>query len=68
MYQQACGGNLVVDDVQHHRHLHQRLALPADPLAAHVALDPELARLVVDLRGNVLADALQLTTATAGGR
>jgi hypothetical protein len=38
----------------------------ADPLAADVALNPELARGVVELFADVLADALELATACLG--
>ena len=58
MGRQAGSSNSLVNDVWHHRRLHQRLALFAHPFAAHMALNCERARLVIELLGNVLADAL----------
>ncbi len=66
--QQAGGRHPLVDDVRRHRRLHQRLARLAHPFAAHMALDREHARLIVELLGDVLADALQRTAATASSR
>jgi hypothetical protein len=65
--EQAAGRDPLVDHVRRDRRLHQRLALRADPLAADVPLDREQAGRVVELLGDVLADAPQLTAATAGG-
>lgn len=57
----------LVDDVRGDGRLQQRLALRADPLAAHVALDAEHPRAVVELLGNILADALEGAAAGTGG-
>ncbi len=54
----------LVDHVGRHRCLHDALAALADPLAADMALDGEHARLVVQLLGHVLADALHGLAAT----
>ena len=64
--QQAGGGDALVDDVWRHRGLHQLLATGAGPLATHVAFHREHARLVVQLLGHVLADALHRAAAAAG--
>ena len=66
MGQEARSRNAFVDDVCRHARLNQRLALCAGPFAANVALNGEHARLVVELFGDVLADALQLTATAAG--
>lgn len=49
------------------RGLHQRLALPAYPLAADMAFHSKCAGLLVELLGDILADTLQLAAATAAG-
>ena len=67
MGQQGCRRNALVNDLRRHRRLHQRLALPAGPFAADVALHRKDAGLVIELLRHVLADALQLAAATAGG-
>jgi hypothetical protein len=66
--QQSRGGQPLVDDVRRHRRLHQGLARRAHPFAADVPLDGEDAGGVVELLGDVLADALQLAAAAADGR
>ena len=66
--EQPGGGNPLVDHLRGHRRLDQGLALGAGPLAADVALNGEDAGLVGELLGNVLADALHLAAAGAGGR
>ena len=63
----ACSRDAFVDDVCRHGRLYQRLALGADPLAADVPLYREHTGLVVELIGHVLADALELAAAAAGG-
>lgn len=65
--QQACGRQAFVDDVRGYWRLHELLAALAHPLAADVALDRERAGLVVQLLGDVFADALHRCTAAAGG-
>ena len=55
----------LVDHLRRHRCLDQCLALHARPLAAHMPLDLEHTRRVVELLADVLADALQLTAAVA---
>lgn len=64
--QQADRGDALVDNVGRPRCLHDALAALADPLATDMALDGEHARLVVELIGHVLADALYGLAATAG--
>ncbi|GMV02610.1 MAG: hypothetical protein AMXMBFR52_22660 [Burkholderiales bacterium] len=50
------------------RYMRQRLALRTNPLAANLPLNREDARGVVELLGDVLADALERTAATADRR
>lgn len=65
--EQSGRGQSLVDDVGRHRRLGERLAVLAHPLAAHMALDREYARRVVELLGHILADAFHLAAATALG-
>ncbi len=65
--QQPGGGDALVDHVRCHRRLHDRLALRTGPLAAHVPLHGEHAGHVVQLLGDVLADAPHLAAAGAQG-
>src|ERR1700744_4985370 len=58
--EQARGGDTLVDDLRRHRRLDQRFALRTHPLAAHVTLDREHARRVVELLADVFADAHEL--------
>jgi hypothetical protein len=60
-------GIALVDDVRGDRRLHDRLARLARPLAADVTLHGEHARLVIQFLGHVLAHALHLAAAGAGG-
>jgi hypothetical protein len=65
--QQPGGGQALVDDVRCDRRLNQLLAAGAGPLAAHMPLDGEHARLVIQLLGHVFADALHRSATAAGG-
>jgi hypothetical protein len=51
-----------------HRRLHQGFALGAGAGAANVTFDRKGTRRVVELLGNLFADALHLAAAGAGGR
>jgi hypothetical protein len=55
----------LVDHVRLARRLHQALTLRASPLAAHMAFNGEHVGLVVQLLGDVLADAFHLAAAVA---
>ncbi|MPM43877.1 hypothetical protein SDC9_90554 [bioreactor metagenome] len=66
MREQACGGDAFVDHMCIDRHLRDRLALRASPLAADVTLDGKDAGFVVELLCDVFADALQLASTVAG--
>ncbi len=68
LLQQARGGKALVDDARRHGRLNQGLAICADPFAANVALHREHARLIVQLLGHVLADALELAASGGGVR
>jgi len=57
----------LVDDVWRHRGLDQGFASRADPFASDVALHREHSRLVVELLGHVLSDALEGASTGAGG-
>jgi hypothetical protein len=48
----------LVDNVGRHRRLDQGLALIADPFAAHMAFDRKDTWLIIELLGDVFADAL----------
>jgi len=65
--QEAGGREALVDDLSRHRCLNQALTGAAGPFAAHMALDREDARGVVELLADVLADALHLAAAGTGG-
>ena len=59
-------GHALVDHLRLDRRLHQDLAAPARPFAAHVMVDEELGRHDVELLGDVLADAHHGLAATRG--
>ena len=65
--QQAAGGNALVDHMSSHRHLGDALALRAGPLATDVALHREHAGNIVELLGDVFANAFHRTATGAGG-
>ena len=65
VHQESYGRDALVDDVRRHRCLDQRLAVAADPLAAHMTLDREHAWGVIQLLADFLADTLQTAAAAA---
>src|SRR5690554_7469657 len=65
--EQAGGGDALVDYLRWYWCLDQCLALGAGPLAPDVPFHGELARHVIELFTDVLANALELTTASALG-
>lgn len=66
MRHQAGSGQPLVDDGGRHRRLDERLAFGAGPLAAHMPLDREAARQIVEPLRDVFADALELAAAARG--
>lgn len=65
--QEACRRNALVDHLGRYRRLDQRFALPTGPLAAHMLFDGEHTGRVIQLLADVLADALELATASTLG-
>ena len=65
--QQSGRGDALINDLWGTRRLRQGFATATDPLAAHMALYCEQAGRVVQLLGNIFADALELAAASAGG-
>ena len=65
--QQAGRGDALVDDLRWNRRLYELLAVRTGPLAAHMALYGEHTGLIVQPLGDILANALHLATAGAGG-
>src|ERR1700685_3545157 len=63
MRQQARGRDALVNDMGWNRRLYDRFTRAADPLAAHMLLDLERTGHVVELLGDILADALHLAAA-----
>ena len=65
--QQPSGRDALVDYLGRNRSLSQRFTFAADPFPAHMLLDGEHARDVIQLLADVFADALELATAGALG-
>lgn len=64
---QSCSRDAFVDHLAGDRRLDQRFTLGADPFLAHMLLNGEHVRCVVQLLANVFAHALKLTVARALG-